>query len=112
MAILAQHLIRDFPEYYGCFQTKYFTYQRPPLPQPQPPAVRLQGHRRHQDRLHQGRRLQPHRFGQRDDKHLVAVVLGGRTGSQRDAAMRSLLDKYFPKAVAGRAQLSNGAAGC
>ena len=29
----------------------------------------------------------------RDDKHLVAVVLGGRTGSQRDAAMRALLDK-------------------
>jgi len=38
----------------------------------------------------------------RDDKHLVAVVLGGRTGGQRDAAMRALLDQSFPKAVAGR----------
>ncbi len=35
----------------------------------------------------------------RDDKHLVAVVLGGRTGGQRDAAMRALLDQSFPKAV-------------
>ena len=34
----------------------------------------------------------------------MAVVLGGRTGSQRDAAMRALLDKTFPKAVAGRAK--------
>ena len=41
-----------------------FHLSRPPLPQPQPPPVRLQGHRRHQDRLHQGRRLQPHRLGQ------------------------------------------------
>ena len=31
----------------------------------------------------------------RGDKHLVAVVLGGKTGSQRDAAMRALLDKHF-----------------
>ncbi len=34
----------------------------------------------------------------RGDKHLVAVVLGGKTGSQRDAAMRALLDKHFAEA--------------
>ena len=34
----------------------------------------------------------------RDDKHLVAVVLGGKTGGQRDAAMRALLDKHFAEA--------------
>ncbi|HVQ11731.1 MAG TPA: D-alanyl-D-alanine carboxypeptidase, partial [Methyloceanibacter sp.] len=102
MAILAQHLIRDFPEYYGCFQTKYFTYR---------------GHRyRNHNRLLFGYKgtdgiktgyTRAAGFNltasvRRDDKHLVAVVLGGRTGSQRDAAMRSLLDKTFPKAVAGR----------
>jgi D-alanyl-D-alanine carboxypeptidase len=102
MAILAQHLIRDFPEYYGCFQTKYFTYR---------------GHRyRNHNRLLFGYKgtdgiktgyTRAAGFNltasvKRDDKHLVAVVLGGRTGSQRDAAMRSLLDTSFPKAVAGR----------
>ena len=102
MAILAQHLIRDFPEYYGCFQTKYFTYR---------------GHRyRNHNRLLFGYKgtdgiktgyTRAAGFNltasvKRDDKHLVAVVLGGRTGSQRDAAMRSLLDRSFPKAVAGR----------
>ena len=102
MAILAQHLIRDFPEYYVCFQTKYFTYR---------------GHRyRNHNRLLFGYKgtdgiktgyTRAAGFNltasvKRDDKHLVAVVLGGRTGSQRDAAMRSLLDRSFPKAIAGR----------
>ena len=113
MAILAQHLIRDFPEYYGCFQTKYFTYR---------------GHRyRNHNRLLFGYKgtdgiktgyTRAAGFNltasvKRDDKHLVAVVLGGRTGSQRDAAMRSLLDKSFPKAVAGRPETcGHSAAGC
>jgi D-alanyl-D-alanine carboxypeptidase len=102
MAILAKHLIRDFPEYYGCFQTKYFTYR---------------GHRyRNHNRLLFGYRgtdgiktgyTRAAGFNltasvRRDDKHLVAVVLGGRTGAQRDAAMRALLDKSFPKAAAGK----------
>src|SRR5262245_43471558 len=102
MAILAQHLIRDFPEYYGCFQTKYFTYR---------------GHRysNHNRLLFGYKGTDGIKTGytraagfnltssvRRDDKHLVAVVLGGRTGSQRDAAMRSLLDRSFPKAVTGK----------
>jgi D-alanyl-D-alanine carboxypeptidase len=102
MAILAQHLIRDFPEYYACFQTKYFTYR---------------GHRyRNHNRLLFGYKgtdgiktgyTRAAGFNltasvKRDDKHLVAVVLGGKTGSQRDAAMRALLDTSFPKAIAGR----------
>jgi D-alanyl-D-alanine carboxypeptidase len=35
----------------------------------------------------------------RGNKHLLAVVLGGKTGAQRDAAMRSLLDRHFAKAI-------------
>jgi D-alanyl-D-alanine carboxypeptidase len=103
-AILAQRLIRDFPDYYGCFQTKYFSYR---------------GHRyRNHNRLLFGYKgtdgiktgyTRAAGFNltasvKRDDKHLVAVVLGGRTGSQRDAAMRALLDRSFPKAVAGKAR--------
>lgn len=102
MAVLARHLIRDFPEYYSCFRTKYFTYR---------------GHRyRNHNRLlfgYQGTDgiktgyTRAAGFNltasvRRDDKHLVAVVLGGRTGAQRDAAMRALLDKSFPLAVAGK----------
>ena len=38
----------------------------------------------------------------RDDRYLVAVVLGGKSGGARDARMRSLLDKYVKKASTKR----------
>jgi D-alanyl-D-alanine carboxypeptidase len=104
MAVLAQHLIRDFPEYYACFQTKYFAYH----------GRRYRNHNRllfgykGTDGIKTGY-TRAAGFNltasvRRDDKHLVAVVLGGRTGAQRDAAMRALLDQSFPKAVAARAK--------
>ena len=98
MAILAHHLIHDFPEYYSCFQTKVFTY-------------RGRNYRNHNKLLFGYKGTDGIKTGytraagfnltasvRRGDKHLVAVVLGGRTGAQRDAAMRSLLDANFPKA--------------
>jgi D-alanyl-D-alanine carboxypeptidase len=102
MALLAQHLIRDYPEYYTVFETKYFAYKG-------------KRYRNHNHLLFSYKGTNGIKTGytrasgfnltasvQRDDKHLIAVVLGGRTGSQRDAAMRSLLDKYFPQAVAAK----------
>lgn len=102
MALLAQHLIRDYPEYYTVFETKYFSYNG-------------KRYRNHNHLLFGYKGTNGIKTGytrasgfnltasvQRDDKHLIAVVLGGRTGSQRDAAMRSLLDKYFPQAVAAK----------
>ena len=102
MALLAQRLIRDYPQYYTVFETKYFSYKG-------------KRYRNHNRLLFGYKGTNGIKTGytrasgfnltasvQRDDKHLIAVVLGGRTGSQRDAAMRSLLDKYFPKAVAAK----------
>ncbi len=101
MAILAEHLIRDFPEYYSVFASKTFVY-------------RGRAFRNHNHLLFGYRGTDGIKTGytrasgynlvasvRRDDKHLVAVVLGGRTGGQRDAAMRALLDKHFPQALAG-----------
>jgi D-alanyl-D-alanine carboxypeptidase len=100
MAILAQHLIHDFPEYYPVFETKYFSY-----------AGRR--YRNHNHLLFGYKGTDGIKTGytrasgfnltasvHRDNKHLVAVVLGGKTGGQRDAAMRALLDRYMPQAVA------------
>ncbi|HEU4475809.1 MAG TPA: SPOR domain-containing protein, partial [Methyloceanibacter sp.] len=44
----------------------------------------------------------------RDDKHLVAVVLGGNTAAGRDAAMRAILDKQFPNASTKQAPPAKG----
>jgi D-alanyl-D-alanine carboxypeptidase len=100
MAILAHHLIRDFPEYYSCFQTRYFSY-------------RGRQYRNHNRLLFGYKGTDGIKTGftraagynlaasvRRGDKHLIAVVLGGRTGGQRDAAMRSLLDANLPKGSA------------
>lgn len=38
----------------------------------------------------------------RNNRHLVAVVLGGSSGGARDARMRSLLEKYISEASASR----------
>jgi D-alanyl-D-alanine carboxypeptidase len=98
MAILASHLIHDYPDYYSVFQTRYFTYGG-------------RKYRNHNRLLFGYKGTDGIKTGytrasgfnlaasvHRGDKHLVAVVMGGKTGSQRDAAMRALLDKYFPQA--------------
>ena len=98
MAILAAHLIHDCPDYYSVFETRYFTYKG-------------RQYRNHNKLLFGYKGTDGIKTGytrasgfnlttsvHRGDKHLVAVVLGGRTGSQRDAAMRGLLDKNFAAA--------------
>ncbi len=107
MAILAMHIMRDYPEYYSVFETKYFTYK----------GNRFRNH----NRLLFGYRgtngvktgyTRASGFNltasvKRDDKHLVGVVLGGRTGAQRDAALRALLDQHWSKATSGKPKATN-----
>jgi D-alanyl-D-alanine carboxypeptidase len=98
MAILAAHLIHDYPEYYGVFETRFFSFNG-------------RKYRNHNRLLFGYKGTDGIKTGytrasgfnltasvHRDNKHLVAVVLGGKTGSSRDAAMRALLDKHFAAA--------------
>ena len=98
MAILAAHLIHDYPEYYGVFETRYFSFNG-------------RKYRNHNGLLFGYKGTDGIKTGytqasgfnltasvHRNDKHLVAVVLGGKTSSGRDAAMRALLDKHFAAA--------------
>lgn len=100
MVTLGVRLQRDFPEYYGYFQTKVFAY-------------RGKGFRNHNRLLFDYRGTDGIKTGytrasgfnlvssvHRDNKHVVAVVLGGKTGRSRDAQMRAMLDRVFPKAIA------------
>jgi D-alanyl-D-alanine carboxypeptidase len=104
MAILASHVIRDYPEYYGHFETRYFSYKG-------------HRHRNHNRLLYDYQGTDGIKTGytrasgfnltasvKRGEKHLVAVVLGGRTGYQRDTATRALLDKYWSEASTGKAR--------
>ena len=98
MAILGAHLIHDYPDYYSVFETRYFTFKG-------------RQYRNHNKLLSGYKGTDGIKTGytrasgfnltasvHRGNKHLVAVVLGGKTGSQRDAAMRDLLDKNFAAA--------------
>jgi len=98
MAILAAHLIHDYPEYYKLFATRYFSFKG-------------RKYRNHNKLLFGYKGTDGIKTGytrasgfnlaasvHRGDKHLLAVVLGGKTGSQRDAATRALLDKHMPSA--------------
>lgn len=102
MAILAMHIMRDYPQYYGAFKTQYFTYKG-------------RKYRNHNRLLFGYRGTDGIKTGytrasgfnltasvQRGDKHLVGVVLGGRTGATRDAALRSLFDQHWAKATSGK----------
>ena len=103
MAVLSVRLIQDYPEYYAVFATQSFTFKG-------------QRHRNHNRLLANYAGTDGIKTGyirasgfnlaasvKRDDKHLVAVVLGGRTGAGRDAAMRAILDKQFPSAATKKA---------
>ncbi|MGZ8415394.1 MAG: SPOR domain-containing protein [Methyloceanibacter sp.] len=98
MAILSAHLIHDYPDYYAVFGTQYFTFKG-------------RKYRNHNKLLLNNKGTDGIKTGytrasgynlaasvHRGDKHLIAVVLGGKTGSQRDTAMRALLDKNFAAA--------------
>ena len=98
MAILAAHLIHDYPEYYSVFETRYFSFKG-------------RKYRNHNKLLFGYKGTDGIKTGytrasgfnltasvHRGNKHLLAVVLGGRTGSQRDVATRALLDKHFAAA--------------
>ncbi len=98
MAILSAHLMHDFPEFYTVFETRYFSFKG-------------RKYRNHNKLLFGYKGTDGIKTGytrasgfnlaasaHRGNKHLLAVVLGGRTGSQRDAATRALLDKHFAKA--------------
>ncbi len=106
MAILATHVINDYPEYYGHFETRYFAYQG-------------RKYRNHNRLLFGYKGTDGIKTGytrasgfnltasvKRDGKHLVGVVLGGRTGAQRDAAMRALFDQHWSKASTGKSSAS------
>ena len=98
MAILSAHLIHDYPDYYTVFSTQYFTFNGRKYRNHNKLLLNYKG----TDGIKTGyTRASGYNLAasvHRGEKHLIAVVLGGKTGSQRDAAMRALLEKNFAAA--------------
>ena len=100
MATLGRRIQQDFPQYYAYFKTKYFRY-------------RGKRYRNHNRLLFSYRGTDGIKTGytrasgfnltssvKRGDKHVIAVVIGGRSARARNASMASILNKTLPKAIA------------
>ncbi len=76
MAILARHLIQDFPDVLPLFQHALVPVPRPDDPEPPAHAADLSGRGRAEDRLHRGVRLQRRHLG--DARRRAADRRGAR----------------------------------
>ena len=101
LVILASALQDRFPSYYKYFGTRSFAYK----------GKRYRNHNRllgsveGVDGIKTGY-IRASGFNlvtnvKRDGRHIIAVVMGGKTGASRDAHMRELISDYLPKAKRG-----------
>ena len=103
MSTLGIALQRDFPKEYKLFATKSFKF-------------RGRNIRGHNNLMYRYDGMDGIKTGytnasgfnlvssvKRSNRHVVGVVLGGRTARSRDAQMARLLDKYVPEATRSRA---------
>ncbi|MCF3935750.1 serine hydrolase [Acuticoccus sp. M5D2P5] len=102
MALLGIAIQRDFPQYYGVFQTRVFEYSNRRYGNHNKLLGRVEG----VDGIKTGY-IRASGFNlvtsvRRDGRHIVAVVMGGRTGASRDSHMRELVERYLPKATRGQ----------
>ncbi len=110
LATLALRLHDDFPEYYDYFKTKHFTWKG-------------RRHKNHNSLLFSYPGTEGMKTGyirasgfnlvtsvKRGGKHVVAVVMGGRTARRRDGRMRDLLNQTLAKASLKKSRKKSRAA--
>lgn len=100
MATLARALIHDFPQYYGLFATKSFTYNGRTYRNHNRLLSRYDG----TDGIKTGY-IRASGFNLaastvRDGRRLIAVVFGGKTARSRDRHIATLLDRGYAVAMA------------
>ncbi len=102
MALLGRALQDRFPQYYGYFSTRYFSWGKKKYRN----TNRLLGSVRGVDGIKTGY-TRASGFNlvtslDRDGRKIVAVVMGGRTGKSRNAQMKKLISRYLRKAKRGK----------
>ncbi len=97
MARMARYVINEYPEYYRYFNKKSFTYKGKTYRS----HNRLMGKYKGMDGMKTGY-IQASGFNLvasavRNNRRVIGVVFGGRTGKSRNAHMSSLMDRGFAK---------------
>lgn len=102
MARLGRAIQERFPQYYGYFKTRSYKYNGRTYGN----HNRLLGRVKGVDGIKTGY-IRASGFNlvtsvKRDGRHIVAVVMGGRSGKSRNAQMTKLIGRYLPKASRGK----------
>ena len=106
LAVIAAHIIRDFPEYFPYYSIKEYKYNNIAQPNRNLLLRRDPTRRRHEDRLHRGRRLlpagdraarvpEPRPSGGAGKRRLLTVVLNTTSMEARASESQKLLNWGF-----------------
>ncbi len=101
LIVLSSRIQNDFPEFYSVFATKHFRYRGKNFRNHNRLLFDYQG----TDGIKTGY-IRASGFNlaasvRRKDKHLIAVVMGGKSGGSRNAHMKQILDQSWAKASRG-----------
>lgn len=102
MATLGLRLQRDFPNWYPYFAIRSFTYRGKTYRTHNRLLGRFEGTDGIKTGYTRASGFNLTSSVRRNGKHIVAVVLGGRTGRSRDKQMQVILTNALPKATARR----------
>lgn len=100
LVTLARRMLADFPEEAKVFRTRYFQYGEARFKNHNSLLFTYPGIEGMKTGFTQASGFNLLTSARRQDKHLIAVVLGGSSSSARNARMRSLLDQSWSKAIA------------
>ena len=95
IAILSRAVMRDFPQYYGYFSLKSFTFNGRTVTNHNHLLVSMPGVDGLKTGFINASGFNLSASAVRDNHRLIAVVLGGNTAGGRDAHVRELLDDGF-----------------
>ncbi len=101
LTILARAIQDRFPNYYRYFQTRVFTYEGRAHANHNKLLGRVEGVDGIKTGFTQASGFNLMTNAKTDDRHIVAVVLGGRSGGSRDKIVASLVRSNLPRAYAG-----------
>jgi D-alanyl-D-alanine carboxypeptidase len=104
LTILARAIQDRFPKYYRFFQTRVFNYAGSAYRNHNKLLGRVEGVDGIKTGFTRASGFNLMTNARTNDRHIVAVVLGGRSGASRDQAMASLVRSTLPRAYAGARQ--------
>ncbi len=106
MSTLALRLMTDFPQYYPYFRVRSFSYAGRTYYSHNRLLRNFAGTDGVKTGYTRASGFNLTSSVRRNGKHLIGVVLGGKTGKWRDQHMRTILTRAFPKARASSIQVA------